>query len=219
MSEINDRDKKNNNVVQFNDKKRILNRKIAHKLEDEKIYSKDDYISDKELNRRERTGKVGLAEFILRYTDNKVNLSIESLAKNESVNRKFAHFLQNEEANILCNKICSEIDRIIDIDNNKNTLINLIKSMSTIDKKIPLYTLYMEHYTDYNGRNEEIDSDVEIIVMIEDMGLKYLQNNNEFNRMINYMKQNLDDFVKLGSILYLAVNESYDEYIDAKKLR
>lgn len=205
MSEISDKEKH----IEYNDKIIDFNNVIELKRKEtncEKNYSNEQLDTLEEVTRVERKNEIALVEFVLRLTSKGINLSIESLSENNSVNKIFTNALQEKESIVLCKKICREIDNIMDIDNNAKILKNIIKSVSKDEQKISIFSLYMAEAIEYNDKDEIVNSDVEVLVYIQENGLKYLRNN-EFIRLREFMSENLNDFIMLGSILYWAIED------------
>lgn len=153
-----------------------------------------------------------MVEFVIRHSDNKVWISIESMVKNKVIENAFKIELRKEEVSKVCANICEEIDAIFDIDRNKKQLINIINTTSKGEKKLSLMTISMASYREFDEFGNETKCEPQIVIEANKTQLPYFDVNNEFSRLVNYIYDNKQKLVELGSILYFAGNEAYHIY-------
>lgn len=147
-------------------------------------------------------------EFNFCYDKDKLWISILSLAKNKIVENKFKRIIQQDtNLNKLCCNICKEIDDIFNIEKNKNTIINIIKAVDKNKNTLPIITVYWALRKEYDNNNTMINSYPIIMAQAEEKGLKYIQGNNEYSKLCNYVENNGQDFINLGSELYYIVKD------------
>lgn len=151
-----------------------------------------------------------IIEFNFCYDKDKLWISILSLSKNKMIEKEFKRIIQQDrDLNRLCAKICEEIDNIFNIEKNKNIIINIIKSINKNKNKntLSIITVYWALRKDYDENNNLIDSYPIILAQVDDIGLKYIQYNNEYLRLCNYVENNGQDLIDLGSRLYYIVKD------------
>lgn len=160
-----------------------------------------------------------MIEFVIRCHDNKVWISIESMSPNKMVENAFRVELRKKEVNKICTDICEELDTIFDIEKNKNRLINIINFTNTEEKKLSLMKISMVSYSGLDTFGNEINFDPQAVIEVNKTQLPYLDVNNEFSRLVNYIHDNKQKLVGLASILYWAIRDSYYEYQNRIKSR
>lgn len=155
-----------------------------------------------------------VVEFVLVYDDNNIWISLECLSPNKMVEQEFRKAISNiEEVKNLCIKICKGIDKILNINENRDTIINIIKAFNSEAKKMPIYTISLGTITEYDENNIIIEHSNNIFTDINKGALSYIQKNNEYIRLYNYLTENCNDFTDLGSELYYIVREYYEKNI------
>ena len=112
----------------------------------------------------------------------------------------------------VCNNICEEIDSIFDINKNRDMLIDIINTTSKGEKKLGLITFSMVSYKGVDRSGNRIESEPQILIKANKTQLHYFDINNEFSRLVNYIYDNKQKLMDLGSALYWAGNEAYHRY-------
>lgn len=150
---------------------------------------------------------IEVIEFAFCYDKDKLWISIQSLVKNIIVEKAFKKAIQEKELNDLCSKICKDIDDIFDIEKNKKSIINIIRAINKEVKKLPVITVYWALRKEFDEENNLLDSYPIGIAMVEERGIKYISNNNEYLRLNNYVNNNIQDFLLLVGELYYTVKK------------
>ncbi|WP_294132012.1 hypothetical protein [uncultured Clostridium sp.] len=68
--------------------------------------------------------------------------------------------------------------------------------------------------TEYDENNEVVECSANVFTKIDNGALSYLQKNNEYARLYNYLIENCNDFTLLGSELYYIAKECYDKVMN-----
>lgn len=166
-------------------------------------------------NRVEEKELCKVAEFVFVYDKDNLWISLEFLGKNKIMENKFRESISNtREIHDLCVKICAGIDKIVNISSNKNIIINIIKSFNNESNKMPIYTMSWGTITEYDENNEVVECSANVFTKIDNGALSYLQKNNEYARLYNYLIENCNDFTLLGSELYYIAKECYDKVMN-----
>ena len=149
-----------------------------------------------------------MIEFVIRYHENNVWISIESISPNKILENAFRVELRKKEVNKICADICEYLNAIFDIENNKNRLINIINDTNKEDKKLSLIKISMT----IHENSDKTELKPQSVIEVNKTQLPYLDTNNEFSRLVNYVHNNKQKLVDLSSILYWAVKQAYYEY-------
>ena len=153
-----------------------------------------------------------MIEFAIRHADNRLWISIECMIANKVVENAFKVELRKKEIMKVCNNICEEIDSIFDINKNRDMLIDIINTTSKGEKKLGLITFSMVSYKGVDRSGNRIESEPQILIKANKTQLHYFYINNEFSRLVNYIYDNKQKLMDLGSALYWAGNEAYHRY-------
>lgn len=152
-----------------------------------------------------------MVEFILRCTDNKIWISIESLATNKLIENRFKDVINDGEANKLCKDICREIEKIFNINTNRTKMINLINAINKKERKLTLITLYMFTNVIFDDAKGQFIHKSELGVETNDIELQYIENNNEYAIFLEYLNENRNKIFKLANILYYSAEKYYSD--------
>lgn len=146
-----------------------------------------------------------MVEFVFRCTNKKVWISIESLSDNKIVDDVLKSILKTGQANELCIEICKALDDIYDIDSNKIKLINVINALSKKEKKITIVTLYSITEVVFDKKENEFIHKKMIGFGSNGLELRYIQNNNEYDRVNEYLIECKSTILKLANIIYYSI--------------
>ncbi len=160
-----------------------------------------------------------MIEFVIRCSDKDVWISIESMVANKVIENAFKVELRKKEVSKICSNICEELNSIFDIKNNKRALMNIINATSRSERKLSLMTLSLASYREFDVFGNEINVEPQILIEPNRTQLPYLDINNEFSKLINYIYDNKEKLINLASILYWSSTDAYYEYKSRKESR
>ena len=138
-------------------------------------------------NRVEEKELCKVAEFVFVYDKDNLWISLEFLGKNKIMENKFRESISNTRE---------------------------IKSFNNESNKMPIYTMSWGTITEYDENNEVVECSANVFTKIDNGALSYLQRNNEYARLYNYLIENCNDFTLLGSELYYIAKECYDKVMN-----
>ena len=97
--------------------------------------------------------------------------------------------------------------------------MNIINATSRSERKLSLMTLSLASYREFDVFGNEINVEPQILIEPNGTQLPYLDINNEFSKLINYIYDNKEKLINLASILYWASTDAYYEYKSRKESR
>ncbi|WP_195989299.1 hypothetical protein [Clostridium sp. D53t1_180928_C8] len=153
-----------------------------------------------------------MIEFVIRCSDNEIWISIESMVVNKIIENAFKAELRKKEVSKICSNICEELNSIFDIRNNKRSLMNIINATSMSERKLSLMTLSLASYREFDVFGNEIKVEPQILIEPNRTQLPYLEINNEFSKLVNYIYDNKKKLINFASILYWASTDAYYDY-------
>lgn len=129
-----------------------------------------------------RETRYPILEFVFRYTEKRVWLSLESVREDAVFMDIVSLCVRTVEFNNICDEICEKINSIYNIKANKQKLINMIRLFDKEDKKLSILTLSIVNRSAFN-RKESSFKEYYYPQFSLGRNLEFMQDNMQYSKM------------------------------------
>lgn len=156
---------------------------------------------------------IDLIEFVLIANEKVIGITVESLINDERLLDNIREVFKLDKVKNICTEICSELDKILNINRDNKKLINIVKNLSKGTGKLRIAkTLFFKEKVPILREvkideefDEEYDDGNRIGICLDLDQLNYFEN--EVNKILILFEKNKENLIEVSSEIFNVIEE------------